>query len=123
MHIIYMHKTRSHGRKYGGKHGRTMKMRESCCPATMHGLHKWYEAMFEKLGWMVLAKSRGHTDKIVSYMKSLFRLRKALQQKIAKIGEKDRKDDLEIMCHNLDILIAHAEYDFANQVTGGQIIP
>jgi hypothetical protein len=31
----------------------------------MSGLNQWYTEMFEKLGWMVLAKSwRGMNDKI-----------------------------------------------------------
>jgi len=109
-----MHKTRSHH----GRHGKTktMKHREPCCPATMHGLNKWFEDMFEKLGWMVLAKARGHKDKIKSNINSLYRLCKASHQKIEKLHEIDRKDDLQILHHNLGILIAHAERDFGDHM-------
>jgi hypothetical protein len=85
----------------------------------MHGLNKWFDEAFEKLGWMVLAKARGHKDKIISYMKSLYRLRKALRQKIENVSQVDRKNDLEIMHHNLDILIAHAQRDFGDHMKGG----
>ena len=50
---------------------KTMKkrmFRQKCSSkATMHGLNKWYEKMFEELGWMVLAHNRGMTDKIHHY--------------------------------------------------------
>ena len=78
----------------------------------MHSLNKWYDEMFEKLGWMVLAKSRGMTDKINTYMNSIYRLKMALEQKINKVHEVDRKNDLEIMLHNVIILLAHAKHDF-----------
>ena len=83
-----------------------------CCDASMHSLNKWYDEMFEKLGWMVLAKSRGMTDKINTYMNSIYRLKMALEQKINKVHEVDRKNDLEIMLHNVIILLAHAKHDF-----------
>ena len=80
--------------------------------ATMHGLTMWYTEMFEKLGWMVLAKSKGGmNDKIVSYKKSLERLRQHLECKKNQISEIDRKIDLEIMINNVDILISHARKD------------
>ena len=76
--------------------------------------------MFEQLGWMVLAHKKGYKDKVVSYMKSLHRLRKALHQKMAKVHDIDRKNDLAILAHNLNILIAHAERDFGHEMRGGQ---
>ena len=38
-----------------------------CCDVTFHGIHKWYTAMFEKLGWMILAKDKGLNDNIEHY--------------------------------------------------------
>ena len=62
---------RRHSRKNKmSRKNNRMTMHPGCCEATFHGLNKWYEMEFEKLGWMVLAKSRGHTDKITAYMNS-----------------------------------------------------
>ena len=84
----------------------------ACCEATMHGLHEWYENKIEKLGYMVLAKARGHDDKIICYKISLNRLQQAIEHKLTHIQEKDRKDDLQIMLHNVNILIEHVNKDF-----------
>jgi len=46
---------------------------------TIHGLQRWCHSEFEKLGWMVLAKERGHNYKIVSYKKGLDHLVQALE--------------------------------------------
>jgi hypothetical protein len=83
-----------------------------CCDATIHGLHHWYSECFEKLGWMVLAKSRGMTDKIQVYIHSLQRLKMAIEQKINKVNDKDHKDDLKIMHTNISILLEHSKKDF-----------
>ena len=83
-----------------------------CCDATMHGLYNWYKEMFEKLGWMVLAQSRGMTDKIQTYLNSLQRLHMALEQKITKIHDADKKEDLTIMLKNVEELLSHSQKDF-----------
>ena len=71
---------------------------------TFHGLHKWHETMFEKLGWMVLAKEHGYSDKIGCYLNGCKRLQNALELKLTKIDEKERKDDIKILLNNTKIL-------------------
>jgi hypothetical protein len=91
---------------------KTMKMHKRSCEATIHSLNKWYEIEFEKLGWMVLAKNKGYNDKTTAYMKSLNRLKKCLKHKMTHIKEDDRLQDLQIMYHNVEVLVKHAEKDF-----------
>jgi hypothetical protein len=78
----------------------------------MHGLHEWYENKFEKLGWMILAKDKGYNDKIMCYKTSLNRLKTAIEHKMTHIHEADRKEDLQIMLHNVKILVDHVNKDF-----------
>lgn len=72
--------------------------------ATFYGLHKWETAMFEKLGWMVLAKNEGNNLKIKSYMYSIHCLKNKLMKKIDEVHDKDRKDDLKILHEQICIL-------------------
>jgi len=50
--------------------------------------------MFEKLGWMLLAKRNGWHDKVETYKNSVHRLCMAIERKIKEVREADRKDDL-----------------------------
>ena len=102
-----MYKT---SKRKGSTKNKTQKCRYS---ATMSGLNHWHKAMFEQLGWMVLAKEKYHLyDKIASYKNSVDRLKEAIECKMTQIREKDRKDDLKILLDNVIILQAHVEKDF-----------
>lgn len=80
--------------------------------ATMQGLTRWYVSMFEKLGWMILAKKLGDMDhKIMAYKISLDKLEEKLECKINTIKEMDHKDDLYIMLKNIRILKEHTLMD------------
>ena len=68
--------------------------------------------MYEKFGWMVLAKSKGMHDKVEEYKIGLTRLHNSLLCKLKHVHDKDKKDDLEIMCDHVGILISHANHDF-----------
>jgi hypothetical protein len=80
--------------------------------ATMHGLNHWYDAMFEKLGWMLLARKNGMMDKVMSYKASVERLQKSIEYKLKHVKEADRKADLKIMWDNVCVLKEHVYEDF-----------
>ena len=82
-----------------------------CIDATFHGLQCWFKSLFEKLGWMILAKNRGMTDKISVYKHSIERLKCTLEKKIKNTKDHDKKEDLMIMHENLMILWEHANKD------------
>jgi len=94
------------------KKAKTMKNFNKCCTATFHGINKWYQHMFEHLGWMVLAKNKGYTDKIIVYKNSLIRLKMAIEKKLKSVSEHDRKEDLMIMHRDVDVLLKHVMQDF-----------
>lgn len=77
--------------------------------ATFNGLECWTKHMFEKLGWIVLAKNHGHIYKVTSYKKSLGMLKRSLEEKIKATQEQDRVSDLKILHRNVTILIGHVE--------------
>jgi hypothetical protein len=79
---------------------------------TYYGLHKWYNSLFEKVGWMIIASSRGYTEKIKNYKMSLECLRAQLAKKHKKMTDKDKKEDVRIMLINVELLMAHVNKDF-----------
>lgn len=79
---------------------------------TYDGLHKWYVGMFEKLGWMLLAKRNGWNDKIITYKNSVHRLEEAILYKHRHVKEADHKMDLKIMLDNVVVLKEHIDQDF-----------
>ena len=88
-----------------------MNKSKDCAEVTYKGIHKWYSAMFEKLGWMILAKEKGMSYKIAPYKMSLQKLKCSILKKHTSMGNSDKRKDLEIMLVNIDILIKHANKD------------
>jgi len=94
-------------------HLRAKTRKQKCCAATFHSLHVWQKHMFEHLGWMVLAKSKGYmNDRVDAYVSSVHRLEIALKQKIASVQDADKKADLKIMLENVGVLRRHVDKDF-----------
>lgn len=79
---------------------------------TFHGIQKWFEYVFEKLGWMILAKRNGYDDKIASYKNSVKRLHTAIESKMKIMKDKDRKIDLAILKADIETLMEHISKDF-----------
>ena len=89
--------------------------------ATFYGLHKWETKLFERLGWMVLAKNEGNNLKIKAYMDCVHRLKSMLMKKIIQVEEKDRKDDLKILYEDTCILWSAASLLLGNPDCMGNI--
>jgi len=70
----------------------------------MNGLNHWFEAKFEKLGWMALAKDHGNDLKVRTYLQSISHLKECLADKISSVHDLDRKDDLKIMLDHTETL-------------------
>ena len=81
-------------------------------PVTIHGLDKWYNHCFEKLGWMILNKS--NILKINSYAQSVRDLHASISLKHSTIQNLDVKEDLRIMKMNVSELLATIELIFPN---------
>lgn len=87
---------------------------------TLWGLHCWYKAMFEKLGWMILAQRDGYSLKIKEYKEGIVHLKQAIEEKIRTTKDADRKSDLAIMHKNVMSLWAHVNKDFKPKATRGK---
>lgn len=76
---------------------------------TFHGLHKWHSAMFEKLGWMIMAKEHHSDLKIKAYMECIQNFLICVEKKIKDTRDEDRKDDLAILMKNMRCLEDYAK--------------
>ena len=68
--------------------------------ATFHGLGCWHKYLFEKLGWMLLAKTYGHDIQLKAYKNSVDELIIHLNNKHKTLKDKDKKDDIKILLNN-----------------------
>ena len=55
----------------------------------MKGIHHWHTRMFEKLGWMVLAKEKGYDYKVDAYKKSTLKVFK-VEEKSEEVKNVDK---------------------------------
>ena len=90
----------------------TIDKHPECCKVTYKGLYDWYVDVFEKLGWMILAKSRKLDEKIDTYKLSIQLLHQSLEKKIKELKNINKKNDLKIIKHNVKILMDHVNKDF-----------
>jgi hypothetical protein len=74
------------------------------CDATYIGLHNWSNAVFEKLGLMMLAKEHKHVKNIAAYKESIAHLIASLATKIEQIDSNNKKADLRILHANALVL-------------------
>ena len=79
---------------------------------TLKGINRWFKSVFEQLGYMVLAKAKGMSDKVQVYINSVHRLKQAVEDKKNKVYDVDKVEDLRIMSTHLDILLKHIHKDF-----------
>lgn len=87
---------------------------------TFHGLQKWYKAMFEKLGWMLLAQRDGRIHKVNSYKRGVTELLEAIEEKIHCTHDADRIEDLRILHKNSSTLKQHVDVDFKTERRSGR---
>ena len=71
---------------------------------TMKGIHEWYSAEFEKLGWMVLAKAKGYNEKVNAYKKAIDHLLKTIEHVKDEYEDANRKHDLNVVHMNTEVL-------------------
>jgi hypothetical protein len=80
--------------------------------ATFHGLHEWHKNLFEKMGWMVLAKEKGYDYKIADYKKSINRLMESLKHVMGEYTDLDSKHDLKVLMTHVECLKAFVAKHF-----------
>jgi len=82
----------------------TRKNRLPRYSSTMPGLVMWHKAMFEKMGWMILAKAKGMNDKVRAYKTGVDDLVKSIQQTSKEYEDHNRKHDLNVMLMQAKLL-------------------
>lgn len=79
---------------------------------TYYGIHKWHKAMFEKLGWMVLAEAKGRDYKIATYKKGIDNLIKTIEHVKSEYEDHNKIHDLNVLLMNTKVLKAHVDKNF-----------
>jgi len=85
---------------------------EECCEMTYCAISQWYKHIFEKLGWMVLAKAHKNNYKVEHYITTIEHLHSSIKMKYKTTKDADKRADLKIMMKNVEHLLKHAKKDF-----------
>jgi DnaJ-domain-containing protein 1 len=80
--------------------------------ATFFGMETWLKKLYEKLGWMVLAKNRNYKSKISAYKAEIERYKRAIKNAFREYQDPDRVRDLKMMEEKIHILEDHVRRDF-----------
>jgi len=95
-------RNKTRNRKNGGKRHTIKKIPKYA--GTYRGVQKWYTALFEKYGWMVLAEAKGYNYKIETYKRSINNLIKTIEHIMAEYENQNRIHDLKVLLMNLKVL-------------------
>jgi hypothetical protein len=76
---------------------------------TFIDLHKWYSKELKSLGWLVLARSHGHHEKVWAYRKSIEHLLAVIETKAREAGFQGTVSELKIMNDNLKYILAFVD--------------
>ena len=79
---------------------------------TFSGVEKWYEKLFEKLGWIVLAKYKNMDYKIQAYRRSIHNLMDAIRNLSAIYRDSDKLHDLSVLEMHVNVLHDFVEKRF-----------
>jgi hypothetical protein len=71
---------------------------------TFDGIQKWYHHEFTHLGWMVMAKAEGRTDKVASYKYSVYRMLTDIDELMSAYQDPDKLRDLRVLRDNTQVL-------------------
>jgi hypothetical protein len=80
--------------------------------AATAGLMKWYVHLYEKLGWMILAKHQGLVLAIEYYKRAIAVLKERIICKINDVRDYDRRNDLQIILNNVVVLEKYVNANF-----------
>ena len=73
---------------------------------TLEGLQCWLKNEYELLGWIILCNSKQHYEKVYSYMSSLKKLKKAIDERTEITTECNHiKRDLEVLQYQITELL------------------
>lgn len=80
--------------------------------STYESIYKWYTKIFEKLGWIVLAKAKKNGDKIKYYKYSISYFLKCIDHVMNEYENHNRKHDLRVIKMNIEELQAFVNKNF-----------